>query len=775
MGAVLQKIKADITSRRLLSALITVTIVAASALLTLAIATLMNSHAPYDKSFDELNGAHLWLYFNRDKIRPYDIEQIETMPGVAQSTGLQHSAISRVKIHDTRVWVSLRVMPPEQPAINRLFVREGHYMAAHQVEVLASKDLNDLYNLAVGNTIGITRRDGKTVNVPVIGLAYNPMWDTYRNTQPPYLYVTEETMRKLFPDESTWDWSIGLRLTDPEAVTQTLAAIEAMLRPEAIQAHTDWREVRDTATFDARISFVFLGAFSLFAIVATVLVMVSSIGSIVLSQFRQIGILKAVGFTQQQILWLYVGQYMALGLLGSPVGLLLGFILAPLPLKSIAVSLGTPYQPSLDLALIALVLGTIAGIIILSTWGAANMGAKANIIRSIAIGVEAPRKKLPWGVRLAERLNLPMVFVLGLNDIFTRPFRSLLTGFNLTLGVIGIVFGLALNETLDAYKANPALLGIVYDASVTRELTSDSKTRYLLDRAPGVAAFYGEYLTDAKTLAGQSFKVRAVEGSLSDFAFTISKGRFFRPNTYEAIAGRGLLNWLGLEVGDTLTLIFEDKPNRPIKWQIVGEYLEPINRGQLLMVNLSALAQHVRPSQPSTYFLKLAPDCDTVQLKHYLEPKPDADLNLTIVGQKIPSYILYLQLAILALSVILIGIALVNVFNTSLLAMREKVRAIGILKTIGMTPLQVIMMGNTTAGLLGLGAALLGMPLGLLFTQQLLDALANNFGFSQVQVFLKFFYILALPPLMVGISMLGSSIPGRQAAKLSIIQVLRNE
>ena len=47
---------------------------------------------------------------------------------------------------------------------------------------------------------------------------------------------------------------------------------------------------------------------------------------------------------------------------------------------------------------------------------------------------------------------------------------------NLVVGVIGIVFGLMLNETLEFYKSNPELLGIVYDATVTRNTTSDRKT-----------------------------------------------------------------------------------------------------------------------------------------------------------------------------------------------------------------------------------------------------------------------------------------------------------
>jgi putative ABC transport system permease protein len=775
VNAVWQKIKADIISRPLISILIAVTIVTSSALLTLALATLMNISAPYDQSFEELNGAHVWLHFDRAKIGLRDIERIEALPGIAESTGLRYNVQSRARIRDIQVWTSLRATPLETPAVNRLLIQEGRHLAPDQPELLASKDLDDLYQLSVSETIRVTRSDGKEVDLPVIGLAYNPMWDTYRNSQPPYIYLSQELLRELFPDESTWGWSMGLRLENPESVEEMVTQIETLLHSDVVESYTDWRDVRNSALFGAKLNFVFLGAFSFFAILATVLVIASSISSIVLSQFRQIGILKAIGFTQSQVLWLYLGQYLVLSLIGSPLGLLLGLALSPLPLKSVAVSLSTTFHPPLNVLLVLLVLGIISGMVILATLGAAYRGARANIIRSIAIGAEPPRKKASWGTRLATRLGLPMVLILGLNEVFAKPFRSLMTGLNLALGVIGIVFGLTLNDTLDTYRADPSLLGIVYDAAVTRESTSDRKTRHLLDQAPGVEAFYGEYLVDVETIQGQSFQMRAVEGDLTAFPFRISEGRFFQPDTHEAIAGRGLLDWLELEVGDELTVTFQDKANRPVTWRIVGQYLESVNMGQMLMVSLPTAARWDRQIEPYTYFLKLTSDCNTTQLKQYLAPRPDADLNVRLVRQALPDAVFYLQLAIFALAAILIGIALVNVFNTSLLAMQEKVRTIGVLKTVGMTPAQVMIMINTTAAFLGLAATGLGIPLGFTLTKNLLASLSSAYGFGEVNIVLGLFYVLLLIPLMVIISMVGSIIPGQRAAQLSIVKVLRNE
>ncbi len=775
MVAVWQKIKADLIGRPFVSLLTLITIILATMLLTLALATLLNLSEPYDRSFAALNGAHLWLYFNREKIRLRDLEQIEALPEVVESTGMRYSVTSRVQIHDTRVWVSVRLIPDQQPNVNRLLVQEGRYLSPNEAEVLSSRDLFDLYGLSVAEEVGMTGQDGKEVFLPVIGLAYNPIWDTYRNTQPPYLYVNEKTFRTLYPDEARWAWSLGVRLKDSEAVDEALAKIEDLLNPEAVAGHTDWRDVKRSANFGGRLNFILLGAFSLFAILATVLVIVSSISSFVLSQFRQVGILKAVGFTAGQILWLYIGQYLILGMLGCPMGLLLGILLSPLPLKNIASSLSTTFQPPLNPLIVVGVLTAIPSIIVLATWRSARRAAKANIVKAIAIGAEAPAKKEVWLTRLATRLGFPIPFVLGLSDVFAKPFRSTITGLNLVLGVIGIVFGLSLNETLETYKANPYLLGVAYDAFVTREMTSAGKTQHMLARAPGVIAFYGEHRVDVETPTGKTFQVRAVDGNLAPFPFRILEGRLLRPGSYEAIAGQGLMDWLGLSVGDEITVIVPAYPNRPLVWKIVGVYTEPVNVGQILIVNFSTLSRLVGGEQPRIYYLKLASGADTDALKRYLEPRAEADLNLTLAGQAIPGVVIYLQLALFVLSGILIGIAFVNVFNTSLLAVQEKLRVIGILKTVGFTPAQVIAMVNTTAGFLGFLASIVGLPLGWIFTRILLTVLSKTYGFGAVEVQFRPLYGIVLPVLMVVVSVSGSYLPGRRAANVAIVQVLRGE
>lgn len=162
MEATLSKMKADLTSRPLIALLIILTIIAASALLTLALATLLHLNAPYDKTFADLNGAHLWLYFKRERIRARDIERIESLPEVTASTGVQYSVQSRVRIGDTRVLSSLRVLPVEtQPVVNQLLIQQGRYLSDRQAEIVANEDFGYFYHLAVATRLASPARMAK--------------------------------------------------------------------------------------------------------------------------------------------------------------------------------------------------------------------------------------------------------------------------------------------------------------------------------------------------------------------------------------------------------------------------------------------------------------------------------------------------------------------------------------------------------------------------------------------------------------------------------------
>jgi putative ABC transport system permease protein len=413
MSAILRKIRADLFNRRLATLLVTLTILASATLLTLTATTLGSMSASFERSFDAMNGAHLWLYFDRAVTGRSDVARVEGLPGVVASTGLQVSQIARAELGSEKVLVSVRQADAQQPAVNALLITAGRYLLPDDTRgVLVDKRLAEQFRIQPGDTLRISIASGYEP-LKVVGLAFNPTWDIYRTVQPPYLYTLDKTFQSLFPDRSAWDWSVGLRLADPNAVKEALAAAQAVTRSKAIQDRTDWRDVRDAFLFDTQLNTLFLTAFGLFALAAAALIVTNSISGAVLAQFRDIGVLKALGFTGAQVAWVYLGQNLVMGAAGGVMGIALGVALAPLPLAALARSLSTTPRPAFDPALLAGVLIAVLAVVLMATAWPARRGARVNTIQAITTGYELPGVRPSRWARLARAAHLPMPVVMG--------------------------------------------------------------------------------------------------------------------------------------------------------------------------------------------------------------------------------------------------------------------------------------------------------------------------------------------------------------------------
>jgi putative ABC transport system permease protein len=512
----------------------------------------------------------------------------------------------------------------------------------------------------------------------------------------------------------------------------------------------------------------------LFALAAAALIMTNSITGAVLAQFRDIGVLKALGFTGRQVAAVYLGQNLAIGAVGGVLGVAAGLALAPIPLNTLLRSLNTTPHLVFNPALLAGVLSAVQLVVLIATALPARRGARVNTIQAITTGYELPGVKpsrLAW---LARAVRFPMPVVLGAKDAFARRGRAVLTLISLLVGVMSLVFSFELNAALDAFLRDPSLAGVIYDAWVSRESVSDSSARRTISQAPGVAAMLAHVTAKAKTADGKEFRVRAEEGDLAQFPFKLEAGRLINTAAEgEVMLGVGLQAWLDLNVGDTLRATVNNE-RTPVEWRVVGVYREPADNGQMAIISLHTLRKIDRTVEPDTYFLRLAPDADPQTLHTYLKSRAGDSLSLAIVNVQL-SDLLQLKLTMLVLSAALSAIALISVFNSAVLNMRERISEVGTFKTLGMTPGQVVMMILASGGTLGVLAGVIGVPLGVVLVRVTLTEMGKMYGFGTFDMRPDWVAVVLPALVAMGVGLLGSVVPGRWAARLNVIEVLQYE
>jgi putative ABC transport system permease protein len=112
-----------------------------------------------------------------------------------------------------------------------------------------------------------------------------------------------------------------------------------------------------------------------------------------------------------------------------------------------------------------------------------------------------------------------------------------------------------------------------------------------------------------------------------------------------------------------------------------------------------------------------------------------------------------------------------------LLNVRERIRDIGVLKAIGMTPQQVVGSVAAGTGLMTVLALVVGIPLGLVIFRVLFIVVAENMADADPALY-------APPPLLgtalivpaaLVFAILCAILPARRAANVKVTDVLRHE
>ena len=565
---------------------------------------------------------------------------------------------------------------------------------------------------------------------------------------------------------------LAVRLDDPGASDAFAgAAVASLAAGEAVRA-TTWQQMDEMLTADVDPIVILLGVFSIFALVAAGLVIANAIGGRVLAQYREIGLLKAVGFTPAGIVGVFVLGNLIIAVAGIAVGLAGGMLLAPLFEEDFSILLTTTPVSRYEPGPILLVVLIVALTVVLATAIPALAGARVPAVQAISRGYLKVQREGSHLARVAARLRLPATVQLGLKDAFARPVRAWATVATLALTVITLTFSLGIDATLDDLIEHPENWGAPYDLELERTSLSAAETEALLAANPDVAAVAGRQQIEGQVQGGPTVTAFALSGDTAPYTSSIKEGRLFA-GPGEAIAGQAFMDDAGLAVGDSFTL---EADGRAVELLIVGRYIDVDFDGDVVLFGMDT-AQALDPSiQPESYLVRLQPGVDTIGAMEDVDAAGNGGLDVFPVDLEAEDDVMRTRAILLGMNTVLIVIGVVNLLSTAMLTVRERFREVGILKAIGLTPRQVKTGIYVTTGTLAVISALVGIPLGLLVTRRLFDYMGAELGVgSGIGVMPGALAVAALAPIAVVLGLLGAYLPARRAAGLSVSAALRYE
>ena len=231
--------------------------------------------------------------------------------------------------------------------------------------------------------------------------------------------------------------------------TNDIPALEKALNNcDAIAFSLDRSTLQFTYILEMVIAGILL-VVSIALILIAVVILRFTISFTLSEEFRQIGIMKAIGIPDGKIRSLYLVKYLAISILGATIGLTLSFPFGSMLLKMVSQSIVMENGNSLLLGIICA--AAVLCIIVLFCYLSTRKVKKFTPVDAVRSGTTGERYKKKGVIKLGKKPVRP-VFFMAVNGILSSPKRFLIMLVTFFVGISMLMVGLNISSTMTSGK-----------------------------------------------------------------------------------------------------------------------------------------------------------------------------------------------------------------------------------------------------------------------------------------------------------------------------------
>ena len=435
-----------------------------------------------------------------------------------------------------------------------------------------------------------------------------------------------------------------------------------------------------------------MSAMAFFVLLIALVVIVSNIINYIQVNIKNLGALKAVGYTSGQLVCSLLLQFLGLTFLTAVVGAALSYTLFPAINAMMIAQTGIPYAIRFLPLPVLISLLILGGAVALSVWLAARRIRKIEPIVALRSGVETHNFKKNH-VPL-ERTKAPLNFALALKTTLSGVKHNITVCITMLVLSLVVVFSGLMTENVIA-DMTPFLNLIVGE-------TADSAINVQVEAEDG---FLGALSSDSrveKVYLYNSLNISHTGGAelmatlCDDFSkvnnrSVVYKGRFPKYENEIAIAAK-YAKEKGFSIGNEIEITANGKTE---KYLISGLTQITNNLGRDCLMTRRGY-ERLGQLQNVTYYINLTEGADIDAFNEETRDSFAGNVNAVInvfetiqgAGGVYVSLMTIIVVAILALSAIVIAFVLYLLVRTML---NNKRRGYGILKSLGFTTRQLIL------------------------------------------------------------------------------------
>lgn len=484
----------------------------------------------------------------------------------------------------------------------------------------------------------------------------------------------------------------------------------------------------------------------------------------VLERTREIGTLRAVGWSRWRVMGLIMGESVLLSLAGGVVGVAIGVGLTELVAQIPGVGAFLEGVYSLQIVtqgiVTALSLGLIGGVY--PSWKAANLQP-----------VEALRYEGGSTGEAGGRLS--RVGNQSFRNLWRRRNRTLISAAGIGIGVATLVMLGGLTNGLIAQLNNLAGSGGAGNITIMQRDVPDMSLSALDERIVSLVRAMPQVKSVSPVVLGfvmtPDLPLFVVYGfdpnSAAMTHYQLVEGRYVRrPN--EVLLGKTAAQNYKLSVGDTLTLYSS-------RYKVVGIYETGVSyeEGGGILALQEAQRLLNRPRSVSFIFVDVKNPADADAVRAAIERRfPEARASLSSEFAQNTNDINEMRAFSNAISVLALLVGGIVVANTMVMSIYERTREIGTLRALGWRGGQILGQVVQESLLLCLLSGLIGSVLGVVLLTLLAQIPGAN-AFLLPRWDVQTFALAIGLTLIVGL--IGGAYPAWRATRLQPVEALRYE
>jgi putative ABC transport system permease protein len=772
---------------------ITAVLFIATASGALGLALLTVTSAPFDKAFAAQHGADASVTVNPQRADAAQFTATGHVAGVKALAG-PFPATTLNPDFQGQPWGPLDLMGRASPGgpVDDVVLSEGHWADGPGQIVVSSSQGVQFCNGStcsdgppLGSTFTVTSLPGQPV-LTVVGLANS---------------VTNTAGAWVTPGELSSLGALGAPVTDRLLYQFSRAATAAELNADvkavtkALPAGTvidwgSWLTARQSEGNNAAIMEPFVIAFALIGLVMAVLIVGNVISGAVIAQYHRIGVLKSLGLTPAQVVAVYLTRIGWPALAGCVAGVAGGYLLSVpvLHQSARAYSVGSQQAPlwTLILAPVGMLAVTVA-----AAFGPALRAGRLSATEAISAG-RAPATGRGYAAhRLAARLNLPRPVGLGLAAPFARPARTLVTLAAVAFGATAVIFAVGLHSSLNNAKEAQTLSATVpvqvqetgpqsgpgQSSAAAAQFAAASAA---ISAQPGTAHQNAEYSAPVKVVGiSSNVDAQVYNGPSSWMGYGLVAGHWYDAPG-EVDVNTVFLTQSGLAVGDTVTVYSGGTVSagaRPVTVRIAGEIFYPSSRPHIF-----GAAQTLPGTAVAANFqqwnIGLKPGTSAAAYTQAVNSRLGSNSWFQATGPDGGQFYV-VAIGLIGLLSLMVAVAAgLGVLNTVLMTTRDRVHDLGIFKSLGMRPGQVLVMVTCWVVAPAVLAGAIAAPAAVLLNTATLHAMAAT---AHTGVPASFTDVYPVPRLALlslaalAIAVLGALLPATWAARARPATALRAE